>query len=287
MLTDPEFIRKLEMLSLLSRRVLGGSIKADRKSQKKGSGTTFADYSEYNFGDDYRSIDWKIYARLENLVIKLFEMEEDLHIYVFLDLSKSMQEKLDYSKQLAAAISYIALNNMDRLTIYGLADSLRNVMNPSHGRNRIFPMLSALEQAECFGEDTNLEQCVRTFQARHKRPGLCVLISDFFIRDGYEKALDYLVWNRHDVYCLQVADPEDLACKYRGDVEFQCVETGKLKKVTIGPLEAARFAAAVNEWNVQLQQACARRGIGFARASVKVPFEEIIQGILRRGGLVA
>ena len=74
LLTDPEFIKRLEMLHLLSRKVLGGTLKADRKSNKKGSGILFADYAEYNYGDDYRSIDWNIYARLEELVVKLFEI---------------------------------------------------------------------------------------------------------------------------------------------------------------------------------------------------------------------
>jgi uncharacterized protein (DUF58 family) len=286
-LTDPQFIRKLEMLSLLTRKTLGGSLKADRKSTKKGSGTTFADYSEYNFGDDYRSIDWNIYARLENLVIKLFELEEDLHVYIFMDLSLSMGPKLDYARKLAAALSYIALNNLDRLTIYGLSDKLHTVLRPAHGRSHIFPMLKSLQNAECYGHGTSFEKCIKTFQARGQRRGMCVLISDFFAQTGFKKALDLLSWSRHDLFCLQVNDPEDEKCEWRGDIDFQCVETGRLKRVTVGPAEAARFAEAVHEWQHQLQQNCAKRGIGLAKASIEVPFEEVIQNILRRGGLVA
>jgi uncharacterized protein (DUF58 family) len=286
-LTDPQFIRKLEMLSLLTRKTLGGSLKADRKSTKKGSGTTFADYSEYNLGDDYRSIDWNIYARLENLVIKLFEIEEDLHVYIFIDLSLSMSSKLDYARKLAAALSYIALNNLDRLTVYGLSDKLHTVLRPSHGRSHIFPMLESLQNAECYGHGTRFEQCIKSFQARGQRRGMCVLISDFFVRDGFEKALDLLSWRRHDVFCLQVNDPADEKCDWRGDIDFQCIETGRLKRVTVGPAEAARFTEAVHEWQRQLHKSCAKRGIGLARASIEVPFEEVIQNILRKGGLVA
>ncbi|MCP3965511.1 MAG: DUF58 domain-containing protein [Lentisphaerae bacterium] len=285
-LTDPEFIRKLEMLSLLTRKVLGGTLKADRKTLKKGSGTTFADYTEYNFGDDYRSIDWNIYARLENLVIKLFELEEDLHIYLLVDFSRSMLSKTVFAKQLAAAIGYIALNNLDRLTVYGLADHLQPIIRPSHGRSRVMPMLRALESTECFGEDTDFEQCIKEFQSRGHRPGLCVVISDFFVHGEFEKALDYLVWNRHDLFCLQVSSPQDFKCELRGDIELQCVETGESKRVTIGPAEAARFAETVKEWNLKVQRSCERRGIGFSSASVTIPFELIIQNILRHGGLV-
>jgi len=286
-LTDSQFIRKLEMLSLLTRKTLGGSLKADRKSTKKGSGTTFADYSEYNFGDDYRSIDWNIYARLENLVIKLFELEEDLHVYIFIDLSPSMTPKLEYAHKLAAALSYIALNNLDRLTIYGLSDKLHTVLRPAHGRGHIFPMLEALQNSKCYGHDTRFEKCIKSFQARGQRRGMCVLISDFFAKSGFEKALDLLQWSRHDVFCLQVSDPDDEKCEWRGDIDFKCVETGRLKRVTVGPAEAMRFAEAVHEWQQYLQQNCAKRGVGLAQASVKVPFEEVIQNILRKGGLVA
>lgn len=77
MLTDPAFIRRLDSLYLLARKVLGGSLQADRRSTRKGTGITFADYAEYYHGADYRAIDWRVYARFESLVIKLFELEED------------------------------------------------------------------------------------------------------------------------------------------------------------------------------------------------------------------
>ena len=92
-LSDSSFISRLETLFLLARRVLGGSLQADRKSNRKGTGITFADYSEYNFGDDFRAIDWQLFAKTDELFIKLFEMEEDATIYILLDASHSMQSK--------------------------------------------------------------------------------------------------------------------------------------------------------------------------------------------------
>ena len=91
-----------------------------------------------------------------------------------------MTTRIDYARQLAASLSYIALNNLDRLTIYGLSDKLHTVMRPAHGRSHIFPMLEALQNAECYGHGTSFEKCIKTFQARGQRRGMCVLISDFF-----------------------------------------------------------------------------------------------------------
>ncbi len=103
MLTDSAFIRRLDSLYLLSRKVLGGSLQADRRTTKKGTGITFADYAEYYFGADYRSIDWRVFARFESLVIKLFELEEDATIYILLDCSRSMQSKFLFARQLSSS----------------------------------------------------------------------------------------------------------------------------------------------------------------------------------------
>lgn len=286
-LTDPEFIKRLEMLAILARKVLNGELKADRKSHKKGSGTTFADYQEYNQGDDLRNIDWNIAARLEQLVIKLFELEEDVHINIALDLSVSMQGKEYYAKQLAAALSYIALVNMDRLTIYGIADSLKTILKPSHGKGKIFPMLNSLQDCNLFGQSTDFNGSIKTLQAQKKRPGVCVLISDFLVADGYKKALDLLRWSKNDVFCIQVLSPEELQCDLLGDIEFECTESKTTKKVTISPNEAAQYVKLITEWNDTLKKECARSGIGLIQTTTETPFEEIIQKILRRGGLVA
>ena len=120
-LTGAAFIRRLETLFLLVRRVLGGSMQADRKSTRKGTGITFADYAEYRHGDDYRAIDWRVYARFDELVVKLFELEEDATVYILLDLSHSMASKTGIARRLAAALGYIGLNCQDRVAAYETA----------------------------------------------------------------------------------------------------------------------------------------------------------------------
>ena len=289
MLTDPTFIRRLESLYLLARKVLGGSLQADRKSHKKGSGITFADYAEYSFGDDFRSIDWRIYARFESLIIKLFEIDEDATIYILLDTSHSMQSEAKYNqaRQLAAALGYIALNCLDQLAVYGLADKLNPLLERSRGRGKVLPFLRSLENAQTFGADTDFTACAREFQARHRRRGVVVAISDFLFPSGFEEGLKYLSFHGHDIFCLQVQDEKDQRCDWKGDVELNCIETGSRQRVTITPREAKLYEQAVKDWNEDLRKTCARRGIGLASTTPDIPFETIIQAILRRGGLVA
>lgn len=287
MLTDPSFIRKLDGLYLLARKVLGGSMQADRKSTKKGSGITFADYAEYHPGDDFRSIDWRVYGRFEQLVVKLFEIDEDATVYILLDQSPSMKSKFLTARQLAAGIGYIALHMLDQLCVYGLADRLQPILERTRGRGKVLPFLRGLEDATTFGSDTNFTACAREFQARHRRKGIIVVISDFLFPSGFDDGLKFLQWNRHEVFCLQVQDENDTKCDWKGDVELTCVETGQRQRLTITPREAKLYEQAVAAWNESLRKCCAKRGIGLASTTPQVPFEVVITDILRRGGLVA
>ncbi|MBN2291440.1 MAG: DUF58 domain-containing protein [Pirellulales bacterium] len=287
MLTDPAFIRRLDSLYLLARKVLGGSLQADRKSTQKGTGITFADYSEYYFGADYRAIDWRVYGRFETLMIKLFELEEDATVYLLVDSSRSMESKYLYTRKLAAALGYIALKSLDRLAVYGLADSLEPLLGTCRGSAKTLSFLRALDGATTFGGDTRFSNCARVFQTRHRRRGLVIVLSDFLFPEGFEEGLRYLQFHKHEVYCLQVQDENDTRCHLKGDVDLECVETGNRKRVTISPREARKYESVVADWNESLRQSCARSGIGLTSTTTDPPFETVIQEMLRRGGLVA
>ena len=287
MLTDASFIRRLDSLYLLARRVLNGSLQADRKSTKKGTGITFADYAEYHLGADYRSIDWRVFARFESLVVKLFEVEEDATIYILLDQSRSMESKFLYTRQLAAGLGYIGLSCLDRLAVYGMGEELTPILEPCRGRGSVMPLLKGLENCETIAGDSKFNACSRLFQARHQRKSVVIVISDFLFPGGFDDGLNYLSWHKHDVYCLQVQNEDDIRCQLKGDIELECVETGQHRRVTISPREVAMYEKAVADLNQKLVAACARRRIGLASTTPEVAFDHVIQDILRRGGLVA
>ncbi len=286
-LTDPAFISQLEALNLLARRVLRGSLQADRRTKRRGTGITFADYAQYNPGDDYRAIDWKIYARTEELLIKLFEVEEDTNVYILLDCSRSMDPKFFYAKKLAAALGYIALNGMDRVVVHGMADRLSTIVQSARSRSQVFSFLRDLENAPTYGNDTDFTACAKTFQARNRKKGVVLVVSDFLFPAGYSQGLKFLQWSGHDVFALQIHHPADLDCPWLGDLEIQCVETAATQRVTISEKEAKIYREAIASWNDDLRTECSRRGIGLASTTSQVPFEAVIQSMLRKGGLVA
>src|SRR5262245_13678648 len=110
-LFDGEFLKKLEYLHILSKRLFSGQFRADRRARKYGSGLEFADHRGYTPGDDFRHVDWKAYQRLDRLLLRLFQEEQDLPIYLMVDCSRSMApgrpSKLQFSRQIAAALCYI------------------------------------------------------------------------------------------------------------------------------------------------------------------------------------
>ncbi len=282
-LTDPDFIRKLESLYLLARHARAGILNADHKSVRKGAGIIFSDYHEYSHGDDYRAIDWGIYARMDQLMTRLFEVEEDTHIYLFLDQSISMVQPFDLARQITAALGYICLNQLDRLAVFGIGQTMVPLLELSHGRGKTFSLLRALTDAACEQHDSCLNEMVRQFLARRYRKGIAILVSDFFFPDGYADALARLQWAGFDVCCIQTLDESVLSCDWKGDINLTCAETGMERTVTIGPSEQQRYRQAVATWNDALQGECARRGFGFIRAMNGTPFDEILTGLLRSG----
>lgn len=252
--TDSKFIQRLESLYLLARKVLGGSLQADRKSKRKGTGITFADYSEYQLGDDFRSIDWQVFAKSDELFIKFFEMEEDATVYIMLDCSHSMESKFLEARQLAAALGYIALNFHDRLVAYGMADKLQPLLEPSRGRWAILPFLKSLEKTKTFGNATNFNKCVKELQARHRKKGIVIIISDFLFSEGYADGLLSLQGMKHDNFCLQIYD-------------------------------AAAYKKAMQQWNEGLKKTCNKRNIGHLSTVSSDKFDETISKIIRKGGV--
>src|SRR5271154_5239536 len=139
-LLDPAFMARLDQLDVMSRKMLAGKMKGERRSKQRGQSVEFADYRNYVIGDDLRFIDWNIYARLDRLFLKLFLEEEDLSLYTLLDVSKSCEygdpQKAFYLKQVAAALGYIGLVNYNRVHIVGVSDGIAAETGALRGRRR-------------------------------------------------------------------------------------------------------------------------------------------------------
>src|SRR5437016_8341911 len=168
-LLSPEFLAKLEQLELVSKKIFMGRMKGERRSKRKGQSVEFADYRNYVVGDDLRHLDWNLYARLERLFIRLFMEEEDLHFYILVDNSLSMDfgspTKLHYAKQVAAALGFIGLVNLDRVVIEAFNDRLTQRLPAARGRRSAWRMLDFLQKIEPAGP-SDLKRALKTFSLK-------------------------------------------------------------------------------------------------------------------------
>src|SRR5260221_1256121 len=147
-----DFLRKLEYLHVVSRREFAGQNRADRRTPKRGRGIEFADHRAYTPGDDFRLIDWKAYRRLGRLLLRLFDEERDLPIYLILDVSGSMAEpaKFDLARRLAAALFYIGLEHLDRMTLLTFSLGLVHESYQGHGKLRNIRVLDLITTLELY-----------------------------------------------------------------------------------------------------------------------------------------
>ncbi|HKI35450.1 MAG TPA: DUF58 domain-containing protein [Gemmataceae bacterium] len=288
-LLDPEFLARLEQLELVSRKIFLGRMKGERRSKKKGQSVEFADYRNYVVGDDLRFLDWNLYARLDRLFLRLFMEEEDLHFYVLIDNSLSMDfgtpSKLHYAKQVAAALGFIGLVNLDRVMAEAFNDRLTQTLPAIRGRRSLWRLLDFLQKIDPAGP-SDLKQALRTFSLKSSGKGIVVLLSDLMDKGGYEDALRYLVARQMDIYVIQILSQEEIEPDIVGDLTLTDVEDGDVAEITVsGPL-LRRYKQNLAAYRAGLHEFCARRGVTYLFTSNQVPFDRLVLTYLRQRGLV-
>jgi uncharacterized protein (DUF58 family) len=289
-LFDDDFQRKLDYLAIVSRRVFAGRLRAERRTKKSGSGVEFADHRDYVPGDDFRYLDWNVYRRFGRLLVRLYEEEEDLSIYLVLDSSSSMgfssKRKFRYAQRLAAALAYVGLANLDRITIVATTDKIEQRLPTARGKARIFKVIQFLRGLEPSGT-TDLGDAMKTFVAQHKRRGLVILLSDLYDPHGFERGINVLRYNKFEPFVLHVIDDAEARPKLAGDVRIYDCETGDEREVTVTPKVLAQYRAAYQGYLAEIKKFCTERQVPYVPADVNVAFDELVLRVLRRGGFVA
>jgi uncharacterized protein (DUF58 family) len=285
---EDDFLKKLEYLHVVSRRAFAGQNRADRLARKRGRGLEFADHRGYTPGDDFRHIDWKAYQRLGRLLLRLFDEEQDLPIYLFLDTSRSMveEQKFDQARRIAAALCYIGLAHLDRVTFLPFDVALVRETVPGRGKGRIFRVFELLDSMKTNGS-TDLREAFKQFASRGRQQGLAVVISDFLDPQGFEPGLKMLRSMGHDVFVVHIASETDRDPGALGEVRFVDAETGDLRDVDVTPQLAEQYRAEWQSHATELERFCGRYNLGYVRADAEAPFEDIILKTFRKGRFLA
>jgi len=289
LLLDSSFMARLDQLDVMSRKILAGKMKGERRSKRRGQSVEFADYRNYVIGDDLRFIDWNIYGRLDKLFLKLFLEEEDLSLYILADVSKSCDygdpSKAMYIKKVAAALGYIGLVNYNRVSIVAMAEGIVAETGAMRGRKRVAQMIDFVSQLQPTGASHFTESC-RRFALAHRQKGVCVILSDFFIKEGFEDGLRYVAGGKYDLFAVQVLSPQEINPDLQGDLKLRDIEDNDMAEVSITQPLIKQYKSNLNAYCLALKDYLTRRGATYLFSSTAVPFDTLVMNYLRERGLL-
>jgi uncharacterized protein (DUF58 family) len=290
-LFDREFLRKLESLAFISRRLHRGQAHGAHTSVRRGTSLDFADFRSYQPGDDFRTIDWGIYGRLDKLVVRLYAEEEDLSVHLLLDLSASMSfgspPKIDYARRLAAALGYVGIGSLDRVgaTTFGagLGSGPAAALAPRRGRAQLFHLLEYMSALKPSG-GTDIARSLEEYARRSHSPGLAIVISDLLDESrGYRRGLQALLFHDFEVVLVHVLDREEIGPAEQGALRLTDMETGQTLPLYVDRPLLAAYREKLGGFFEEVQSFCMRNRIEYLRTATIVPFEDVVLRYLRQG----
>ena len=290
------FFSRLETLALNLRADLLGFFGGKHLVKTYGQTVEFADYREYMLGDDIRRIDWNLYSRFEKYFLKLFTDERQMHVQIFLDCSASMGKdnpaKAQYAIGLAAAMGFLAVHNMDKVTFNLIkGDKAENPFGTLVGKTSFFNAISRLESIEFDGE-ADVSAAVSSCSSTGTNDGITVIISDLMGERDWKKAVDFLSYKKRQVMLFQVLTPDEIDPSYNG--RFDLIDSESLDlmddrnirlRVTRSMLQA--YEEAMRDFMAEIKDFCMSRNTEYIVCDTSRDIEKLIFGDLLKVGVIS
>lgn len=287
-LFDAVFLAKLDRLSLITKRAVAGELQGERRSPKRGPSVEFADFKPYVAGDDFRQIDWNLYARMERFFLKLFVAEEELTIHVLVDTSRSMDwgdpNKLWYAKRAAGAMGYIVLSNLDRITLTAFGQERELQLPPQRSKRGVVPLFNFLTDLKP-GEATNFAAVCKRYVQTARNPGPLLLCSDLLDAE-WETGLQSLLSRRFEVTLLHTLAPQEIEPALDGDLRLLDAEGGPSVDLTADVDLLRRYQQQLADWRAEIASYCNARGISYIPIETNMPLEDVLFTLLRHRGVL-
>jgi uncharacterized protein (DUF58 family) len=283
-LLDPSLLARLETLQLQTRKPLAGRLSGEHRSRRHGTSIDFADFREYTPGDDFRRVDYAIYARLDVLLVRLYEAEEDLWLRLLVDTSASMAAggKLAQAQRVAAALGFVALVRRDPVTVHTFpASRAAPRFSGRHATAALFDHLSALEARG----PTRFADAAVDLLARPGPAGLTVVISDLLTPE-WEAGLTRLPARGGDVVVVHVLSRDELQPELLGDLDLVDVETGARVAVSLNDAALAVYGREALAWADAIADRCRRAGAAYVRILADDDLEPLLLAGWRTAGVL-
>ena len=264
MVIDEAFLSEIEALETVLRNNIAGMFGGNHKAKTFGSSCEFSDYRDYQPGDDITKIDWNVYARFDKLYQKLYLDERQMHTKIYIDASRSMQygntEKSMQAVRLAAALAYLSVAEMDKVSIYVIhGNRVEEVITGMVGKESYLNYVNQLNEIE-FTSDAAIGEAIMTSKVG-MGDGYSILISDFLTDDEYERAIDRFAEQKRDFVCIQILSREELNPQFRGKVHLFDSENGfKIFRRKVDRDRINAYKAALKFVTERIKNYCEARG---------------------------
>ena len=284
MLLDPAFLARLERLQIATRRRLAGRLAAEHRSPQHGATLDFAEYREYAPGDDFRRIDYQALARLDQLLVRLFEAEDDLTVRLLIDTSASMASgaKLLQAQRIAAALGFVALIRRDAVTLHSFP--LTSAAPRFTGRHAAQALFGHLEALDPSGQ-TRFAAAARDLLSRPGPAGLTVLVSDLLTPE-WSAGISRLPARGGDLAVIHVLAADELRPEVVGDLELVDRETGDRVAVSLSQDALRAYERVARAWADDVGHRCRQVGAAYVRVLGTDPIEPLLLGAWRSAGVL-
>jgi uncharacterized protein (DUF58 family) len=278
----------INQLSLAAKRRITGMATGEQRSPIQGGGIEFADYREYQAGDDIRRIDWSVFLRLHRLLVKLCAEEKELTLILILDNSRSMRfgepDKLWLACRVAAVLAGIALHGGNRTGVLTVGSALNELLKPVRNRISLNNVIKAMEQIEPV-QSFDPYSCIKQFSARYGGKCMFVFLSDLLYPE-WSKVISGLAASGCEGYLVQLLAPEELDPPLLGEITLTDIEEKGEISLHIGFDEVRSYRRELAAFLKQIRQKCHQVGLGHIFLSTEIQLARIFHHDLRKGGLI-
>jgi uncharacterized protein (DUF58 family) len=253
-----ELLKKVRKIELKTRGLSNQLFSGEYHSAFKGRGMTFSEVREYQPGDDIRTIDWNVTARLNHPYVKVFEEERELTVMLLVDVSRSesfgtnKQQKRDLITELCAVLAFSAIQNNDKTGVIFFSDRIEKFIPPKKGKSHILRIIRELIEFEPVGRGTDIRQALRYCTNVVKKRSIAFLISDF-LADNFEDALK-VAGRKHDLVAIRIYDRMEMDLPDAGLVRLVDPESGTMQWVNTSSAavrQIYRQNARIHEKNIR------------------------------------
>jgi len=276
-----EFLDQLSKFSLIIQKKVTSNYAGSRASLAQGYGQVFEDHQPYVPGEDFRRIDWKVYARTDKLHIRRFEEERSLIINILTDVSNSMRfyDKWDYAAMISAGLAFLSMKENEKFQFSTFADRI-SPYKPRKGRQHLANMIDILNNMKLTGQTRFLE-IIQRFKKTITSRSLIFIVSDFlFDLEELESSLDYL--EKNEIHLIQVLDKRELNLDFSGQYKLKDSEDDSTLTTYISPMLRKEYKERIGKHINKIQEICDTLGAKYTLITTDMPIFDAFFNILKK-----